>query len=100
MIPEHNPSPDVFPTTVEGIAARNAKRRALTIARDLRDLADRIERDAEEFHPDKARPSVTAPYGTLAGDMQQRLYNALANAGFGQLIQFAGEADLARGRGE
>lgn len=87
-----------LPATVEGFSARNAKRTAASIAAEMRDLADRIDREAEYF--DKVGTSGVRTYASVAGDIQQKVYNTLANAGFGKMIQEAGEADRARGAGE
>lgn len=94
MTTENSPLPSHL-TTVEAYEAAHAKRTATLFARELRELADRIEIEAQAF--DTIPTQGDASYGAPAARIHGLTMNVLATGGLNKMIQEAARADHARG---
>jgi len=86
------------PTSVEEYLRADLHRYAEGFAKDLRDLAARVEDLAKGF--DTVGPaSGLQSYSAVVGDIHRAHQSMLPNSPLGQLMMAAGQADYARGRG-
>jgi hypothetical protein len=84
------------PETVEEFAAQQLKRRIVTIAHRLRQLAEVVEREATTVER-VGSPGVSA-YAYAASHVQHAITNAIPNLNLDALTTDAADADMARTR--
>lgn len=86
------------PTTVEGLAARQLRRRVERVAADLERLAEEVRRATSGI--DRIGNPGRRQYAQVASDVQHAVMNAMPNLGLDALTHDAADADIARAKGE
>jgi hypothetical protein len=81
-------------TRVADMNREHAKRRLAGTATDLRRLAERLDRLAQDFDRVGSTPGYVR-HSNVAGDAVHEVMTFLANANFESMTQYAAEADVA-----